>query len=69
MMQALLVFGCAVCFGDRANTALESGALAGILVLLGFIGTVLGGIVTVTLFWMRRARTLEKAEASLAPTG
>lgn len=64
--SALLAFGvilsgseallaCAVCFGDP-NSDMVKGANAGILILLGVVVTVLGAIVGVTLFWMRRAR-------------
>ena len=64
--SALLTFGvilsgseallaCAVCFGDP-NSDMVKGANAGILILLGVVVTVLGAIVGVTLFWMRRAR-------------
>ena len=46
---------CAVCFGDP-DSATTQGARAGILILLGVVGTVLTWIVGVTLFWIRRAR-------------
>jgi hypothetical protein len=63
-MRTALILACAVCFGDP-NSPLTQGAKAGILVLLGFIGTVLGGIVAVTLFWIRRAKMLEAAQAGV----
>ena len=47
--------GCAVCFGDP-NSAMAKGAEAGILVLLGVIGTMLLSIVGVIVFWARRAK-------------
>ena len=53
---------CAVCFGDP-NAAITQGAKAGMLILLGVIGTVLTGILGVTLFWIRRARRLQTQEA------
>ena len=49
------LLACAVCFGDP-NSDMVKGANAGILILLGIIVSVLGGIVSVMLFWMRRAR-------------
>jgi hypothetical protein len=68
--SALLAFGvilfgseallaCAVCFGDP-NSDMVKGANAGILILLGVVVTVLGAIVGVTLFWIRRARLLKR---------
>ncbi len=46
---------CAVCYGNP-DSDMAKGAVAGVLVLMGIIVSVLGGIVGVTLFWMRRAR-------------
>jgi hypothetical protein len=55
---------CSVCFGDP-NSSLTQGAKAGILLLMGVIATVLLGIVAVTLYWIRRARMLEAAQAGI----
>ena len=52
------ILACAVCFGDP-NSFMNQGARAGILILLGVIGTVLAFIVGVALFWIRRARLLQ----------
>ena len=53
-----LLWACAVCFGDP-DSSLTQGAKAGILILLGVIGTVLTTIAGVALFWVRRARLLQ----------
>ena len=54
---------CAVCFGDP-DSAMGRGATAGILLLLGVIGTVLLSIIGVTLFWVHRARQLQRVQSS-----
>ena len=48
-------WGCAVCFGDPDSDTVQ-GARAGILILLGVVGTVLTWIVGVALFWIWRVR-------------
>ncbi len=58
LLSAGPALACAVCFG-APDSSLTQGAKAGILILLGVIGAVLTGIVSVTLFWARRARMLE----------
>jgi hypothetical protein len=62
LLDRSAALACAVCFGDP-NSSLTQGAKAGILLLLGITATVLGGIVAVTLYWIRRARMLEAARA------
>ena len=52
------VFACAVCFGDP-NSPMTHGAKAGVAVLLGIVVSVLGGILAVAIFWMRRAKLLQ----------
>ena len=59
------VLACAVCFGDP-DSDMTQGAKAGILILLGVVGTVLAGIAGMALFWIRRARTLQ-AQGALDP--
>ena len=51
-------WACSVCFGDP-NSPMTHGAKAGVAVLLGIIGIVLGGILAVAVFWIRRARLLQ----------
>jgi hypothetical protein len=51
---------CATCFGDP-DSPLTKGMTAGILVLLGFIGTVLASFASLFLYWMRRHRLNEAA--------
>ena len=53
------LLACVVCFGDT-NSAMVKGANAGILILLGVVGIVLGSIVGVTLFWIHRARLYQR---------
>ncbi|MCE2438479.1 MAG: hypothetical protein J4F39_03520 [Candidatus Latescibacteria bacterium] len=50
-----MVRACAVCYGDPESD-MAKGAAAGVLVLMGIVVSVLGGIVGVTIFWVRRAR-------------
>lgn len=45
---------CSVCFGDPSSS-MSQAALRGVLVLLGFVGLVLGGIATVGGCWIIRA--------------
>lgn len=52
---------CAVCFGDP-NSAMAKGATAGILVLLGVIGTLLLSIIGVIVFWSLRAKRLTEMQ-------
>ncbi len=58
LLSAQPALACSVCFGDP-NSALNQGAQAGMLVLLGVIGVVLTGLASLLLFWMRRAAHLE----------
>lgn len=51
---------CAVCYGDPESD-MAKGAAAGVMVLMGIIGSVLVGIVGVTIFWVRRARRFGNA--------
>ena len=48
---------CSVCYGDP-NSSLSHGVNAGVLVLLGFIVSVLLMIASLLIFWMKRARRL-----------
>ena len=58
LLSAQPVLACAVCYGDP-NSAMAQGAQAGVLVLLGVVGTVLTGIASLLIFWMRRAARLQ----------
>ena len=64
--MSLVTLGCAACFGDP-DSALTKGALAGVLVLIGVVGAVLGGVVFLISFWMKRARALEVAAEGPVP--
>jgi hypothetical protein len=58
-------WACAACNG-APDAAITKGAKAGVFLLLGVIGTVLGGIGWIAAFWARRARALEAAAAAEA---
>ena len=62
-MAALLIaqpaLACSVCVGGDPNDAMNLGARAGTLVLLGTVGFVLTGLASLFLFWVRRAARLE----------
>ncbi len=57
LLSAQPVLACSVCYGDP-NSAMHQGAQAGVLVLLGVVGTVLTGLASLLIFWMRRAADL-----------
>jgi hypothetical protein len=57
------LWACSVCFGDP-NSPIVHGAKAGVAVLLGIVLFVVGGIVAVAIYWIRRARLL-KVQAAL----
>lgn len=48
---------CSVCFGDP-DSPMTKGALAGVIVMVGFIGFVLTGIAGTACFWMARSRRI-----------
>ena len=58
LLSAQPVLACSVCYGDP-NSAMNQGAQAGVLVLLGVVATVLTGVASLLIFWMRRAARLE----------
>ena len=59
LLSAQPALACSVCYGDP-NSAMSKGAQAGVLVLLGVVGTVLTGFASLLIFWMRRAANLER---------
>ncbi len=61
LLSAQPALACSVCYGDP-NSAMSHGAQAGVLVLLGVVGTVLTGLASLLIFWMRRAASLEALE-------
>ena len=64
-----VILACASCNGDPSSP-MTAGTWWGILVLLLLIGGVLGGFGSMFLFWMRRAKALERelaAVKTLAP--
>jgi hypothetical protein len=56
--SAQTALACSVCYGDP-NSPMTKGVEAGVLVLLGVVGTVLFGLASLFLFWVRRAANLE----------
>jgi heme/copper-type cytochrome/quinol oxidase subunit 2 len=49
------LLACAVCFGDAGSSQTQA-QNAGIFVLLGVTGVVLGGLVAMAVYFVRRAR-------------
>ncbi|MCH9003566.1 MAG: hypothetical protein IIC02_13420 [Planctomycetes bacterium] len=56
-------WACATCFGNP-DSPLAKGALAGVIVLFGFISFVLVGVAGVSVFWFHRSRHLRVADHS-----
>ena len=56
---------CSVCFGDP-ESAMAKGAAAGVLVMCGFIGSILLAVAGTGLLWVHRSRRLGGGGA--APT-
>lgn len=50
-------WACSVCFGDPTSPMTKSTKLA-VLFLLGVVSSVLGGIATVAIVWIRRAQKI-----------
>jgi len=61
LLNAAPATACSVCYGDP-DSSMTLGAQAGVLVLLGVVGTVLTGLVALLVFWMRRAAQLQQLE-------
>ena len=61
VLNASPVLACSVCYGDP-NSAMNQGAQAGVLVLLGVIGVVLGLFVSMLIFWARRAAQIQSVD-------
>ncbi|MGE4609156.1 MAG: hypothetical protein AAEJ52_20680 [Myxococcota bacterium] len=61
LLSAPPVLACSVCYGDP-NSAMNQGAQAGVLVLLGVVGVVLAGIASLLIFWMRRAAQIKTVD-------
>jgi hypothetical protein len=52
---------CSVCFGDPESQQGQA-MKAGILVMLGIVGTVLSGFASLFLYWMSRSRRITPAQ-------
>ena len=50
-------FACSVCFGDP-NSLFSKGVVAGVLLLLVIVSSVLGGIAYTAFVWARRAKKI-----------
>ncbi len=61
VLNAAPVLACSVCYGDP-NSAMNQGAQAGVLVLLGVIGVVLALFVSMLIFWTRRAAQIKAVD-------
>ncbi len=57
LLSAQPAFACAVCYGEP-GAPMTQWIQAGVLVLLGVVGTVLTGLASLMIFWMRRASKL-----------
>ncbi len=53
--------GCAVCFGDP-ESGMAKGAVAGVIVMIGVVSSVLIGVAGTGLYWIQRGRRLARAE-------
>ena len=69
LVAALLLaepaWACSACLGDP-NSQMVVGARAGVLVLLGVVIVVLAGMVSLIVFWSRRAASLEALRSQAA---
>jgi hypothetical protein len=52
---------CSVCFGDP-DSPMAKGAVAGVAIMVGFIGFVLFGIAGTACFWMVRCRRIAMSQ-------
>ena len=57
LLSSQPALACSVCYGEPGSP-MVMGIQAGVLVLLGVVGTVLMGLGSVIIFWMRRASRL-----------
>jgi hypothetical protein len=57
---------CSVCFGDPDHP-MTKGAVAGVYVMIGFVGFVLTGIISTACFWMVRTRRINAAPSPAKP--
>ena len=64
-LRAAPALACSVCYGDPNSPEVKA-MQAGILVLLGCIGTVLTGFAGLFLYWFSRSRRLTMAERGAA---
>lgn len=65
VLRAAPALACSVCYGDPDSPEVKA-MQAGILVLLGCIGTVLTGFAGLFLYWFSRSRRLMTAERGAA---
>lgn len=67
LLSQQAALGCAVCYG-ASDSPLAQGMNWGIMVLLGFIGSVLAGVSLFFVHVLRRAAALERAAAAANKT-
>jgi len=58
------VWACSTCFGDP-NSQMVKGAVMGVYVMVGVVGSVLFGFTCTGLFWIRRSRRLARISPSI----
>ncbi len=69
LLCAQPALACSVCYGEPGSP-MVMGIQAGVLVLLGVVGTVLAGLGSVIIFWVRRASRLGESPQSVGhPSG
>lgn len=66
LLSADEAWSCTSCFGDP-ESAMAKGVVAGVLVLVGVVGTVLLGVAGISLRWMQRGRRLAQMEETEQP--
>ena len=66
LLSAPSAQACSVCYGEPGSPMVE-GIQAGVLVLLGVVGSVLIGIASLLIFWMRRASRLGNESLATNP--
>lgn len=67
LLSADQAWACASCFGDP-ESSMAKGVVAGVLVLVGIVGTVLLGVAGTSLRWIQRGRRLAQMEQAEQPT-
>ena len=67
-VNAQPALACSVCYGEPGSPMVQ-GIQAGVLVLLGVVVTVLTGLASLIIFWMRRASKLSAPPQGIVQLG